>query len=539
MAVVRILSGSVSFNALDYNLQRANKGEAEFLVQRNFHPMFSQKMFNLPCFKQYLQVWSSKNSRIKNSQFHVTISAKGKSLTKQQLQDIGERWLRLMGYSNNPYCIFFHHNTRNNHIHIVTTRVDPSGKKINDKYEKIRAVQVLDRIMGNDRVTENRVSVANFLKYACSNKNQFLSILEDNGFRIKGDNKNESSYQLYKNGQFICTLNTDLIQWCNDRYCKNSLTEEKRKQIKAILIKYANKSHSFLSMNEQLRKQHGLSLVLYGGKNGKDYYGYSIIDYKNRCVYKGGEFANIRFLHKIIQQQPMKREEALQYIRNLLLENPDLTIKELNTQTAAKGNFYVTKDGLIVSRTKLVVGELNAELLSAFRYNDILKFCNDKYHPITSGERDWIASHYRVNSDDFIPYVAENRSFRESEIRYYEKVVCSMLQEKKFSDCLSEAGYRYSRSHDEYVFFDEEKEKIFSADALSVELSAEIDKALEYSYGYSTFDDSSSPSKTELPNSIVSGIAATIDLLSANNVHISVGGGSSKEEDKKRRKKKK
>lgn len=539
MAVVRILAGSASFNALDYNSQRANKGQAEFLVQRNFHPIFSSKVFNLQCFKQYLQIWSDRNSRIKNSQFHVAISAKGKSLTKQQLQNIGERWLHLMGYSNNPYCIFFHHNTRNNHIHIVTTRVDPNGKKINDKFEKARAVQVLDRIMGHDRVAENRVSVANFLKFSCSNRNQFFSVLEDNGFRIKGDSENASFYQLYKNGQFICMLQADMIKWCNDRYYKNTLTEDKRKRIKALLLKYANRSGSFLAMNELLRKHHGLSLVLYGGKNGKEYYGYSVIDYKNHCVYKGGEFLNIRFLNRIIQQQPMSKDEALQHVRSSLLQNPALTIKELNAQTAIKGSFYVTKDGIIVSRSNLIIGELDDDLLSAFRYNNVVKFCNDKYHPVTSGECDWIASHYHINSDDFAPYTAENRLFRENDIKYYEKALRSMLTEENLSTCLGEAGYRYSKFHDEYIFYDEENEKIFSADVLSADLSAEVDQALEYNYSSSLSGDSSASTDTELFDSLVDGIAVSIDALSANNAHISVGGGSSNDDDNKRKKKKK
>ena len=114
-----------------------------------------------------------------------------------------------------------------------------------------------------------------------------------------------------------------------------------------------------------------------------------------------------------------------------------------------------------------------------------------------------------------------------------------MLTEENLSTCLGEAGYRYSIFHDEYIFYDEENEKIFSADVLSADLSAEVDQALEYNYSSSLSGDSSASTDTGLFDSLVDGIAVSIDALSANNAHISVGGGSSNDDDNKRKKKKK
>ena len=533
MPIVRILSGSASFSAMDYNAQRFKNGEGEFLFQRNFPALFKAREFNLACFKQYLRLWSARNSRIKNSQFHVTISAKGKTLSKQQLQDIGERWIKLMGYSNNPYCIFYHHNTRNNHIHIVTSRIDPDGKKISDKFEKTRAVQVLDAIVGHDRVREGRIAVADYLRFSCSNKNQFFSILESNGFDVRHSKGNENFYQLYRHGQFICSLQDDLIEWANARYSVDSLIEERKKQIRALLIKYANKSHSFYAMNELLRKHHGMSLVLYGGKDGKAFYGYSVIDYRNRRVYKGSEFANIAFLTKIHQKQPPSIDEATFFIRSLLENNPNLTIKELNKLSIDKAGFYVNKEGLLVTGVDSILGNLSDDLFSRLRYNGIIEYCNDKFHPITEGERNWIAAHYHISSDDLLSYAADNREYRAADNRYYEDVFASLMQSEDFIEAVGESGYSYSRHNGEYIFFDSDRSTIFSTEVLSPDLSTDVYDSLNYAdspYSNPNMEDNS------LFEDFATAIKDTVGVLSVADTHIAAGSGS--QVNKKKRKKK-
>jgi len=55
-----------------------------------------------------------------------------------------------MGYEGQPTLIYFHHDTDNNHLHIVTSRVNAEGKKINHNHERRRSQQVMNRIMRQD-----------------------------------------------------------------------------------------------------------------------------------------------------------------------------------------------------------------------------------------------------------------------------------------------------------------------------------------------------------------------------------------------------
>lgn len=51
-----------------------------------------------------------------------------------------------MGYKNQPYMVYRHHDTAHPHIHIVTTCVDESGAKINDAFIKRRSNAVRQKL---------------------------------------------------------------------------------------------------------------------------------------------------------------------------------------------------------------------------------------------------------------------------------------------------------------------------------------------------------------------------------------------------------
>ncbi|MDE6649985.1 MAG: relaxase/mobilization nuclease domain-containing protein [Muribaculaceae bacterium] len=64
--------------------------------------------------------------------FHVSASVEGRTMTPQELTDFARELMKGMGYKKQPYFVYAHHDTDNNHVHILSTRIQPNGYAISD-----------------------------------------------------------------------------------------------------------------------------------------------------------------------------------------------------------------------------------------------------------------------------------------------------------------------------------------------------------------------------------------------------------------------
>lgn len=59
-----------------------------------------------------------------------------------KFREMAEQYMKEMGYGEQPFVVFKHTDIERSHIHIVSVCVDEEGKKISDKFEKIRSMNV-------------------------------------------------------------------------------------------------------------------------------------------------------------------------------------------------------------------------------------------------------------------------------------------------------------------------------------------------------------------------------------------------------------
>lgn len=116
---VKILSSTSTFNGVSYNTNKTQSAKGELMKFRNFGYLQSASKVTPDEMKTYLKVHSNRNNRVKNQQFHIVISCKGREFDNKELTDMAEKWLHKMGYGTNPYLIVFHGDTKNNHVHVV------------------------------------------------------------------------------------------------------------------------------------------------------------------------------------------------------------------------------------------------------------------------------------------------------------------------------------------------------------------------------------------------------------------------------------
>lgn len=313
--IVKILSSSSSdFHGVKYNEKKIDKGSGELMKMKNF-PSFINSKSSQDSVRDYLKS-ISKNEKIKKPQFHAVISTKFQEHSKEDLTKIAENFMDDMGYGKQPYIVVFHNDTDNNHIHIVSTRVDKeTGKKINDSYEKLKAQKALSKTLENLYGENLEAKLEKLLQYKISTQGQLKTLLERNGYKILQNKNDENALDVLKNGVKQKTIYGNQIVY------DNSKKDNRSKQIKAILSKYkeiysgkvfkieddrelkgkmaedkyeALKNDSRVKieyeseLQKKLRDVFGIDIVFHH-KEDKGPYGYTLIDHKSGKVYKGSE----------------------------------------------------------------------------------------------------------------------------------------------------------------------------------------------------------------------------------------------------------
>ena len=177
--IIKILSSAKNFEGIDYSERKNDQGKSRLLKAKNFEALgHSSDSLKKSDYINYMKLVCDANPRVKNRQFHAVISAKGQSYSPEKLSQIAERYLHDLGYGKNPYLIYFHGDTENNHVHMVSTRVDKNGNKVDYIYEKIRSQKFIQQIMGKCAAQEVSAAFEKAMKFNFSTKAQLKLLIE-------------------------------------------------------------------------------------------------------------------------------------------------------------------------------------------------------------------------------------------------------------------------------------------------------------------------------------------------------------------------
>jgi len=307
----------------------------------------------------------SKNEKIKKPQFHAVISTKFQQHSKEELTKVAENFMEEMGYGTQPFIVIFHNDTDNNHVHIVSTRVDKqTGKKINDSFERLKAQQSLSNVLGKLYGIKSGEELDKLLSYKINSLNQLETLLNRNGYKLSKNTNDEKTFNILKNGVKQKTI------YGNEIVFDNGKNDNRRNQIKAILSKYKEiysnkvfkvedrrKQDSMLpetkqnedwkpkiefesELQKKLRDVFGIDMVFHS-KEDKNPFGYTVIDHKTGKVYKGSDIEKMNELFEftpnkidkktfeILKDYNIQNQESKKIVLEFISKNnPKIEIKD-------------------------------------------------------------------------------------------------------------------------------------------------------------------------------------------------------------------
>jgi hypothetical protein len=435
--IATILKSSSTFSAVNYNERKVSKGAAELVEIANFG--YLQKTGNLSAsnLREYLMKYSSINQNIKNTQFHVAISCKKQDYTHDQLIEIAHQYLKEMGYakSGQPILIYAHHDTANNHIHIVTSRVAPDGKKIDDHNERLRSQAVLNKILKIESKRESQSIIQQALLYSFESLGQYQAILEGSGYESFVE---DDILKVKKGGTVLESIAIQEIENVASKKSKEE-TSKRRKQLKAIILKYKRLSSDKNDLKTMLKKKFGIGLVFVGKKDAP--YGYIIVDHKNKTAYKGSDILELKSLLNFGQQTSQSKdsnEEAVNnFIHNHLVENDRLTIGDLNQALWSKYRVNVYHDGSIRGKRHKMVGHVRKENYEILRKNFRRQWIQI-FNPTTEEEREVLCKFGHIDDIGSIDIVPErNTEKADATISHIKEIMNTAEKGQMYDDLRS------------------------------------------------------------------------------------------------------
>ena len=327
--VAKISVGSSLFGALSYNQNKVDEEQGKVLLSNR---MFESEDGNfsirrcMECFDMHLPA----DLKTEKPIIHISLNPHPDDvLSDSQLADIAKEYMDKLGYGNQPYMVYKHEDIARHHIHIVSIRVDDTGKKINDKFEHIRSKQITrelekkydlhpaERKERTERPELKKVDYAagdvkhqigNTVKAACygyrfQSFGEYKALLaaynvcaeevkgEINGKPYQGivysamNDKGEKVGNPVKASRIGKSVGYEAVQRRMEKSgeaIKNGKLKERTRKIVATAMQTAR---SRKELERQLKKQ-GIDVVFRQNDNGR-IYGVTFIDHDSRVVLNG------------------------------------------------------------------------------------------------------------------------------------------------------------------------------------------------------------------------------------------------------------
>ncbi|OXA73734.1 relaxase [Flavobacterium aquidurense] len=127
--VAIIKTGHSIHNIFNYNENKVKQGVAECIGEGNY-PVDVDKMSTTMKLNRFLKQVSL-NDNVKRSSVHISLNFDpSENYSKEKLMDIANTYMKKIGFGEQPYLVYQHHDSAHPHIHITSIKVKADGSRI-------------------------------------------------------------------------------------------------------------------------------------------------------------------------------------------------------------------------------------------------------------------------------------------------------------------------------------------------------------------------------------------------------------------------
>ena len=328
--VAKISVGNSLYGALSYNESKVEVGEAKVLASNNMIEN-SDGELDISSAMRSFEHHLSQNHKTKKPILHISLNPHpDDKLTDDQFVELAQDYMERMGYGEQPYIIYKHEDIDRHHLHIVTTNVDKSGRKIKDgnnfylnnkvcreleqkynlnpankSHEERQAFTFnkVDATKGNVKMQIGNIIKPLAATYKFQSFGEYRTLLAQynicveeskgvkNGRAYEGliyyatNDKGEKISNPFKSSLYGRSVGSQAIQEKSDKH-KQTIKDKRLGRESAMRIN--NATNGITDREEYIKalKEKNIDVVFRESEQGR-IYGTTFIDHNNHCVFNG------------------------------------------------------------------------------------------------------------------------------------------------------------------------------------------------------------------------------------------------------------
>lgn len=140
--IAKIGRSSNLYGALNYNNKKVEREQGKILMTSKMIETTDGR-YTVSQLAHSFDSYLAANRNTEKYTLHISLNPDPKDkVTDEDFIQIAQDYMHEMGYGEQPYVVFKHLDIERTHIHIVSVAVDEMGKKISDRFEKRRSMEI-------------------------------------------------------------------------------------------------------------------------------------------------------------------------------------------------------------------------------------------------------------------------------------------------------------------------------------------------------------------------------------------------------------